>query len=283
MASTERVAIVGLGGIFPGARDLDQFWSNIAAGVDSTEEVPHGRWSLPTSRVFDPRIAQPDKVYATRGGFVDVRQIDLTKHRIDRALLDRLDPTYILGMHAARQAWESTQTDSIDRSRVGVIIGHLILPTETSSQVARSVLARTFEAKLGVTPTDSATIEPLNALPAGLPAHFIAEDLGLGGGTFTLDAACASSLYALKLAVDELTSHRADAMISGGISRPDPLYTQMGFSQLRALAPLRRRRWPGSGRRGGNVCAKAALRRDPSRRYNPRRDRRNQPLERCPG
>src|SRR5690606_22220290 len=60
--------------------------------------------------------------------------------------------------------------------------------------------------------------------------------LGLGGGTVTLDAACASSLYAVKLAVDELLSGRVDAMLAGGVSRPDCLYTQMGFSQLRALS-----------------------------------------------
>ena len=59
-------------------------------------------------------------------------------------------------------------------------------------------------------------------------------------GSFTLDAACASSLYALKLAMDELQGGRADAMLTGGLSRPDCLYTQMGFSQLRALSPTGR-------------------------------------------
>ena len=71
---------------------------------------------------------------------------------------------------------------------------------------------------------------------AGLPAGLLAQALGLGGGSCTLDAACASSLYAIKLAVDELLAGRADAMLTGGVSRPDPLYTQMGFSQLRALS-----------------------------------------------
>ena len=58
----------------------------------------------------------------------------------------------------------------------------------------------------------------------------------MGGGSYTLDAACASSLYALKLAADELNSGRADAMLTGGVSRADSLYTQMGFSQLHALS-----------------------------------------------
>ena len=60
--------------------------------------------------------------------------------------------------------------------------------------------------------------------------------LGLGGPAYTIDAACGSSLYSLKLAIDELRAGRADAMLCGGVSRPDPLYTQMGFSQLRALS-----------------------------------------------
>ena len=71
---------------------------------------------------------------------------------------------------------------------------------------------------------------------SGLPAGILASALGLGAGSYTLDAACASSLYALKLACDELQAGRADAMLAGGLSRPDSLYTQMGFSQLRALA-----------------------------------------------
>src|SRR5438445_12865813 len=73
-----------------------------------------------------------------------------------------------------------------------------------------------------------------------MPAAILAKALGLGGGHFALDAACASSLYALKLAVAELQAGRADAMLTGGLSRPDCLYTQMGFSQLRALSPTGR-------------------------------------------
>jgi len=71
----------------------------------------------------------------------------------------------------------------------------------------------------------------------GFPAALLAKGLGLGSGTHTLDAACASSLVALKLACGALSQHRADAMLVGGVSRPDCLYTQVGFSQLRALSP----------------------------------------------
>ncbi len=77
---------------------------------------------------------------------------------------------------------------------------------------------------------------PPYARVTGFPAAILAKSLGLGGGSFTLDAACASSLYAVKLACDELQSYRADAMLAGGVSRPECLYTQVGFSQLLALS-----------------------------------------------
>src|SRR5262249_4559400 len=83
----------------------------------------------------------------------------------------------------------------------------------------------------------SATTESLNRYVTGLPAGVVAQALGLSGGCWALDAACASSLYAIKFAVDELRAGRADAILAGGVSRPDCLYTQMGFSQLHALSP----------------------------------------------
>src|SRR5262249_10867427 len=141
-----------------------------------------------------------------------------------------------LALHAGRQAWLNSVTDAIDRNRVGVVLGNIVLPSEKSSALAEEVLGRTFDERLKVPHTDHAATEPLNVYVAGLPAGLLAQALGLKGGAYTLDAACASSLYAVKLAADELLAGRADAMLTGGLSRPDPLYTQMGFSQLRALS-----------------------------------------------
>ncbi|MBV8557958.1 MAG: polyketide synthase, partial [Planctomycetaceae bacterium] len=236
----ERVAIVGIGGIFPGAPDLDRFWANVAGAVDATRPAPPGRWLLNPEEAFDPRVAATDRVYSTRGGFVedfrlDPEGLDLD---IDPGRLARLDPMFHLALHAGRQAWQDAApaTEGLDRRRVGIVLGNIVLPTESSSALARATLGRTLAERLGAPAEEFGVIEPLNACVAGLPAGLVARALGLGGGAFTLDAACASSLYALKLASDELLEGRADAMLTGGLSRPDPLYTQMGFAQRRALS-----------------------------------------------
>ena len=118
-----------------------------------------------------------------------------------------------------------------------VILGNIVLPTDAASALALATLGRSFAERLGQIGTEPEATDPVNRYVAGLPAGLVAHALGLRGGSYTLDAACASSLYALKLACAELVSGRADAMLAGGLSRPSALYTQMGFSQLRALSP----------------------------------------------
>jgi acyl transferase domain-containing protein/3-hydroxymyristoyl/3-hydroxydecanoyl-(acyl carrier protein) dehydratase len=255
-----RIAIVGIGGIFPGAPDLVRFWANIAAARDVTREVPPGRWAAAVEEVFDPRVAEPDRVYATRGGFVDDFRLDPEGLDLDPGLLDRLDPMFQLALHAGRQAWRDAVTDGLDRRRVGVVMGNIVLPTETASALARAYLGRSFDERAlpdADTAENDGPIEPLNRYAAGLPAGLLAQALGLGGGAYTLDAACASSLYALKLAADELLAGRADAMLTGGLSRPDSLYTQMGFAQLRALSAAGRA-CPFDGRADGLVVGEGA-------------------------
>ena len=238
MPYTGTVAVVGIGGIFPDAPELDLFWENIRSGRSAVRDVPAGRWSVPAEGVYSPEIALPDHVYSRRGCFLN----DLPPFTpppgsaLKPELLAGLDPLFHLLLHAGQRAFIDGITAPLDLSRVGVIIGNLALPSEGAALLARQTVGRTFAEKLLGRSVDYGVTNPLNRYVAGLPAGILAQALGLGGGSFTLDAACASSLYAIKLAADELLAGRADAMLSGGLSRPDPLYTQMGFSQLRALS-----------------------------------------------
>jgi PfaB family protein len=275
----EPIAIVGLGGVFPGARSLDEFWQIIAAGRDTSRPAPAGRWRLNPADILHPTPGTPDRVYTDRACFIEGFSLDPTGLAIDRDLLAQLDPVVHLLLAAGRDAFASAKTNSLDRSRIGVTLGHIALPTESSSKLCEEILTPLLEelvlgsapgpgaasralavgsdaSENGSAPTSPAAdvrrdgaanstrgacsprlqTHPLNRYVAGLPAGLLAQALGLGGGTRTLDAACASSLYALKLACDELHAGRVDAMLAGGVSRPDSLYTQMGFAQLRALA-----------------------------------------------
>ncbi len=230
------IAIVAAGGVLPGGNDLDGLWRLIVEGKDALSEPPPGRWLLDPASIHDPSEPKPDRVLCTRGGFVPHVRLAPREGGLDAETLDALDPSVILTLKAAREAWDAARTDGIDGARVAVILGHIALPTDGMSALSRSVIGRAIETQ--VTGRDPGAGDvPAHAHHAlGLPPLAVARDLGLSGRAFAIDAACSSSLFALALACEELRARRADAVIAGGASRPDALYTQMGFSQLRALS-----------------------------------------------
>ena len=239
METGKPIAIVGIGGIFPGAPGPERFWKNIAERVCSAKEAPTGRWLLSPEEVFDPLKGAPDKVYSPKACFIEDFKFDCAGLDLRESFLERLDPSFHLALHAAREAFTDAGAKKINRARTGVVIGNIVLPTDGVSALSREMLLPAFEeAAFGknITKFQTAT-DPVNRYVAGMPGGIIARALGFAGGSFTLDAACASSLYAIKFAVDALASGRADAMLTGGVSRPSSLYTQMGFAQLRALSP----------------------------------------------
>ena len=242
----EPIAIVGLGGVLPGAPTLDDFWNVVEAGVDTASDPPTDRWCLHVDRVYSPDQAQPDRVHSRRACFVRDFQLEFQGIDLPKELVDSLDPMVHLALHAGRQAWQDAVTEPVDPARVGVMLGNLVLPTASASAMADWILGRRFERELfraaGVpTPPETrAPVAAINRWVAGLPAAMLAKGLGLGGDRFCIDAACSSSLFTVELAVDALRQGRLDAVLVGGLSRPDSLYTQMGFSQLLAVSPTGR-------------------------------------------
>jgi PfaB family protein len=223
-----RIAIVGLGGVFPGAASLEQFWDNIYRAVDASSDVPSNRWLLRPEQAIRRDGVAVDHVPHSRGYYIG-------EAWYARQPPSNWDPSVQLVLAAGRQAWSSAKTGHIDPRRAGCILGHIFLPTEFASQLTLSRHGRAIARRLK---WDSHFHEPdpRNGRAAFLPVAVLAEELGLGGPCMVLDAACASSVYAIKWAADLLLSGHADLMLAGGASRPDCLYTQMGFAQLRALS-----------------------------------------------
>lgn len=228
----DRVAIVGMAGLLPGAGDLENFWHNVRAGNDCSSDPPPGRWPIEPTKLLDHRPATPDRVATLRGYYLPPFIADVAGMNLAGWPLADLDPVFHLALHIANSAWKSAVTDSVSRDRCGVIFGNIALPTEKMNAITMEVLGPTLGLFHPTCKTD-----PRNRYSTGLPAALVARGLGFGLGGYALDAACASSLYAIKLACDELLAGRADAMIAGGLVRPDSMYTQMGFAQLRALSP----------------------------------------------
>ncbi|GAA3685101.1 type I polyketide synthase [Lentzea roselyniae] len=216
----EPIAIVGRGAVLPDALTPDALWDNLAAGRSSLSTVPDGRWRLSHRWAVGTPEDGVDRTWTDIGGYVRDFPLDGSG----------LDPSFQWVLHGAREALREADADT-SVTRCGLVLGNLSLPTVGLCRYAEQVwLGRAGE------------IDPRNRFSSGLPAHLAAAELGLEAGAFALDAACASSLYAMKLACDRLHDGSAELMLAGGVNCADDLFIHIGFCALNAMSPTGRSR-----------------------------------------
>jgi acyl transferase domain-containing protein/3-hydroxymyristoyl/3-hydroxydecanoyl-(acyl carrier protein) dehydratase len=223
------VAIVGESCLLPGADDPLRFFAEVLAGRDLLTPAPPDRWRVPRERVLSELAGDgPDRAWSDRGGYVRGFEslFDPTGFRIPPEEILGLDPLFQWTLHTARGALRDAGHDEArPAARVGLILGNLSFPSGSLAAFAEAVLGAAGGAP-----------DARNRFMSGLPAHLAARALALGAGAFALDAACASSLYALKLACDRLHDGTADVMLAGAVNCCDDLFIHVGFTALKALS-----------------------------------------------
>ena len=238
------IAIVGQGCVLPGALSPDGLWDLVAGGRVIIGSAPAGRWGLDPRLVLaaDPKDTR-DRTLHDRGGYVqgfdkvfDPRGFALPSDRIAE-----LDPLFQWLLYAGREALRDVHFRG-DKARAGVIVGNLSYPSSSLARFAERFWLEQAGLPDMVERLHLPKVDARNRFMSGLPAHLCAKALGLDGVAFALDAACASSLYAIKLACDRLHDGSADLMLAGAVNRADDLFIHQGFTALGAISPSGRSR-----------------------------------------
>ena len=155
-------------------------------------------------------MPRPDKVYATRGGFVadfaGRARGSGPRPRAPEPARPRLSSRAPRG----GPAWRSARTDAIDLRRAGVIFGNIVLPTEKSSSFSREILGRLIEEGLGLPASQHEPTDPLNAFPAGLPATLWRRRWGCAARRSRSTPPAPRRFTPSSWPIDELRSGRAD-------------------------------------------------------------------------
>jgi polyketide-type polyunsaturated fatty acid synthase PfaA len=248
------IAIIGKAGIFAQAHDAREYWNNIVQKVNAITEVPESRWRI--EDYYDPDPQARDKVYCKYGGFIPDIDFNPLEFGIPPTQLDVTDVSQLLGLVVARDVLaDAGYGDEVggrgfNRERVGVVLGvgggqKLITPLTSRLQypvwerVLRSHGLPEAEVSEIVDKIKLAYVEwNENAFPGMLGnviAGRIANRFDLGGINCVVDAACAGSLSALKMAVSQLAEGSMDMMISGGVDADNSPFMFMCFSKTPAF------------------------------------------------
>ena len=98
----EKVAIIGMGCVFPGALDFTEYWQNIVEGKDSIKEVEPEFWKL--EEFYDPDPSVPDKSYCKMGGQSGPVEFDTKEFGISPKVMEHTAVDQLFGLVVARQA-----------------------------------------------------------------------------------------------------------------------------------------------------------------------------------
>jgi polyketide-type polyunsaturated fatty acid synthase PfaA len=246
------VAIIGIGCLFPKAASLKDYWHMLYNGIDAVTEIPSSHWS--PSDFFDPDPQKPDHVYCRRGAFLSPIPFDPSEFGITPSSMEATDTSQLLGLLAAKRALEDCGYGSdrqFDRNRTAVILGvtgtqELVIPLGARlghpiwrRVLAESAIPRETREEIIRKISNSYVAWQENSFPGllgNVVAGRICNRLDLKGTNCVVDAACASSLSAVHLAVLELMSGKSDMVVTGGVDTLNDIFMHMCFSKALTLS-----------------------------------------------
>ncbi|SON60447.1 Mycocerosic acid synthase-like polyketide synthase [Mycobacterium simulans] len=246
------VAVVGMSAIYPGEPGLAGYWRTVAGGRDAISEVPPSHWLI--EDYFDPDPNAPDKTYCKRGGFIDPVPFDPVQFGLPPNALPATDSAQLLALITAKQLLDQAMHPgaAVDLDRVDVVLGvasttelvcHMNarlqrpiwrkamlengLPEDETDQICHDIAEH-------YAPWQESTFP---GLLGNVVAGRIANRLNLGGSNYVTDAACASSLSALQVALHRLYLDEADLVLTGGVDALNDVMMYMCFSKTPAFSP----------------------------------------------
>jgi acyl transferase domain-containing protein/NAD(P)-dependent dehydrogenase (short-subunit alcohol dehydrogenase family) len=247
------VAIIGMGCLFPKSPGLKEYWRLLFHGEDAITDVPETHWLSEDYYDTDPK--KPDHVYCKRGGFISPVSFDPTEFGIPPSCLEATDTSQLLSLIVAQKALENSGYGAgkkFNRDKTSVILGvtgtqELVIPL--GARLGHPIWRRALQDS-GIKPvkteeviqkiSDSYVSWQENSFPGllgNVVAGRICNRLDLGGTNCVIDAACASSMSAIHLAVMELISGRSDMVITGGVDMLNDIFMHMCFSKTFVLSP----------------------------------------------
>ncbi|MEO8026899.1 MAG: SDR family NAD(P)-dependent oxidoreductase, partial [Bryobacteraceae bacterium] len=253
MPDHQPIAIVGLSALFPGSQGAAGFWRDIVSGRDLITDVPARRWLIEDH--YDPDPQAPDKTYCKRGAFLSPVDFDPLEFGVPPNAMPATDTCQLLALVVAKWALEDlarNQSTEIDRERASVILGvtsgqELFL--EVAARMRRPMWVKALREN-GI-PEDQAQKICADIAASSVPwqestfpgmlgnvvAGRVANRFDLHGTNCVTDAACASSLAAISMAVDELRLGRSDVVLAGGADTFNDISMYIAFSKTPALSP----------------------------------------------
>ena len=219
----EPIAIIAMAGRFPGASDVERFWSNLCEGLDSITFFQDSELdpALPPQVTSDP-------CYVKARGVIDgVDMFDAAFFGISPREAELMDPQQRIFLELCWECLErGGHAPDSSPTPVGVFAGMY-----NATYFQRHVLSRPdLVEKLG-------EFQVMLANEKDYIATRIANRLNLTGPAVSVHTACSTSLVAITQAFNSLRAGQCDMALAGGVSITCPPRSGYLFQEGAMLSP----------------------------------------------
>jgi non-ribosomal peptide synthase protein (TIGR01720 family) len=203
-SSIDGIAIIGMTGRFPGARNIEQFWQNLRDGVESisvfTEE------ELEEAGIESALLNAPN--YVKAGAVLDdVELFDASFFGFNPREAELTDPQHRFFLECA---WEALESAGYDSERYDGAIG-----------VYAGVGMNTYLLNLYTNREMMGEVSGVQVAIGNDKDHLptrVSYKMNLRGPSMAVQTACSTSLVAVHLACQSLLSYQCDMALAGGVS-----------------------------------------------------------------
>ena len=218
------LAIVGMAGRFPGARDVDEFWRNLSRGVKS---IRHLTPEQVVAAGADPAQVGHDSYVRAGGVLDDIDVFDAAFFGFTPREAEALDPQVRLFLQCAWAALEDAAYDPRSYAgRIGVFAGKLPSVYRMRNLQSQPDLLETVGALQLAAGNDADAL-----------ASLVAYKLDLRGPSISLQTFCSTSLVAVHVACQSLLTQDCDVALAGGVAVDVPHGTGYQYEEGGILSP----------------------------------------------
>ncbi|XP_056013208.1 uncharacterized protein LOC130052391 [Ostrea edulis] len=222
MDEDSTIAVVGIGCMFPGADNIDEFWRVLVNGEDHVQNIPPERFN--TAAFYDADPDNPRKTYVRKAGLI--KRFDEWDNKffgISDREAEIVDPQQHFVLETVHMALEDggITREKLSGSETGVYIGAMNHDWDCLLRSAKLNSTNTT-----VTGADSSIL-------SARVAYFY----NLLGPAMTIETACSSSMVAIHTAAQALRNGEISMAIAGGVSFILDPETFINLSSARMASP----------------------------------------------
>ena len=205
------IAVIGMAGRFPGAKNISEYWQNLLAGKETIKRFSDEELSKVEYK-FDEIKDDPNYVRA-KGVMNDIDKFDSEFFGIPPREAARTDPQHRVWLETTWEAFEDAGCDPLTyQGRISVFAGgfsntYLLNNVLRNTEIRENYIRQRFSDSFQLFTGNDVSFIPTKT----------AYQFNLKGAAVNIQTTCSTSLVAIAEACQSLYVHKSDICIAGAI------------------------------------------------------------------